>query len=74
MIGARTALRQVCMNLLVNAIEAMPDGGILKVASTALDKNIYVEITDQGVGITADELNRVLDPWHWFSWMGYVEY
>jgi len=57
-------IRQVILAILVNATEAMPNGGTLRV-STALDKrqqNVEVRIRDTGVGIPPEVLPHIFDP------------
>jgi signal transduction histidine kinase len=63
-IGAPNGLRQVCMNVLVNAIEAMPNGGTLRIASQVQGSTARVTFTDSGVGIPPSVLRRVFDPFY----------
>lgn len=62
----RTELQQVLINLLVNAIHAMPDGGRLTVRTFDSDIEercgIMIEVTDTGVGMSAEVLKKVFDP------------
>jgi two-component system, LuxR family, sensor kinase FixL len=63
----RQALRQVFLNLLTNALDAMPQGGTLTVRVSAdgpagHPRAVVVEVTDTGVGIPPDLLPRVMDP------------
>ena len=62
----RTELQQVLINLLVNAIHAMPDGGRLTVRTFDSDieerRGILIEVTDTGVGMSAEVLKKVFDP------------
>jgi signal transduction histidine kinase/DNA-binding response OmpR family regulator len=55
-------IRQVFLHLIRNSLEAMPDGGLLRIAATEDDQCITVSITDTGTGIAADTLPRVKDP------------
>lgn len=59
----RDKLNQVVLNLLLNAIQAMPNGGVLQVR-TALDGELaVVSIIDSGVGISPENLQHVFDPY-----------
>ena len=55
---------QALLNLYLNGIQAMDEGGMLSVKSTlAKGGEIKLEITDTGKGIDADEVNKVFDPY-----------
>ena len=57
-----TMLRQALMNLAVNAVQAMPDGGALSLACDAAGAGrVLIRVRDTGVGIPADQLARVFD-------------
>ncbi|EKF19578.1 sensor histidine kinase [Nitratireductor pacificus] len=62
----RTELQQVLVNLIVNAIHAMPDGGVLRLATADRDLDgrpgLVVEVADTGVGMSAELLRKVFDP------------
>ena len=62
----RTELQQVVINLIVNAIHAMPDGGSLTLRSSDADRDgvpgIVIEVADTGIGIGADVVEKVFDP------------
>lgn len=55
-------LQQVFLNLFLNAIQAMPDGGTLTVKSFVNDGKVKIDVTDSGVGIPQDNLDKVFDP------------
>ncbi len=54
-------LQQVFLNLLLNAKEAMPGGGRLRV-STLVNGHVAAMITDSGTGIAPENLKRIYDP------------
>jgi len=56
-------LQQVFINLFLNAIQAMPNGGLLSArGKTTEDGAIEVDVTDTGVGIPEEHLGSVFDP------------
>ena len=70
--GSEDQLKQVFLNLVINSLEAMPYGGLLRIrAETTLKPgssgsgagHIIVIIQDTGVGIPADQLPRLFDPY-----------
>jgi PAS domain S-box-containing protein len=59
----RQQLRQVFLNLLTNALDAMPQGGVLTLRVCAQNlKRVIVEVADTGVGIPPEHLTRVTEP------------
>ncbi|GIW39703.1 MAG: hypothetical protein KatS3mg076_0280 [Candidatus Binatia bacterium] len=57
------ALRQIFLNLITNAIQAMPNGGELRLRTHLLPGNrIRLEFRDTGVGIPKEHLRRIFDP------------
>lgn len=55
-------LIQVFINILINALDAIKGEGILKVKSKFDKKNIYVSITDDGIGMDQDIIDKIFDP------------
>jgi two-component system sensor histidine kinase HydH len=55
-------LRQLLLNLAMNALDAMPDGGTLTVAVEASADSVAVHISDTGPGIAAQVLPRLFEP------------
>jgi len=55
-------LVQVFLNLILNAGQAMPEGGTITIVGTCTGENVTVEITDTGPGIPPDIIDRIFDP------------
>jgi signal transduction histidine kinase len=60
--GDRNQLQQVMVNVLTNAIQAMPHGGKLTVSSWEEDGRCGVRISDTGEGIPEEQAERIFDP------------
>jgi signal transduction histidine kinase len=59
--GDESTLRQVLLNLVQNALEAVEPGGHVRVAVRERDQDVVVEIADDGVGIPEADLERVFE-------------
>lgn len=57
-------LRQVVWNLLLNAADAMPDGGTISVRCRGLEHAVEIEVRDTGVGIPPDVIEHIFDPFY----------
>jgi len=55
-------LKQVLLNLVMNAIQAMPQGGTIVLAARQNGDTVSLDVQDQGCGISEDNLDRVFDP------------
>jgi signal transduction histidine kinase len=59
-----SSVRGALMNLILNAIEAMPEGGVLNVAIDRTDEMLRLEITDTGRGIAEEEVKKIFEPFY----------
>jgi len=57
-------LKQVLLNLCRNAVEAMPEGGILQLRAVRDVREVILEVSDTGVGIPACEMGRIFEPFY----------
>ncbi len=55
-------VERILLNLLTNAVQAMPDGGDLRILCQRQGGEVIVEVTDTGVGISEETLRKVFDP------------
>jgi len=56
-------LRQVLLNLITNAVQAMPEGGELRLETAPIGRDrVRLVIGDTGVGIPGERLNKIFDP------------
>ena len=59
-------LKQVILNLVINAIEAMPSGGELNIATQIGEKGqwAYIAVRDQGIGLTPQVREHIFEPFY----------
>ncbi|MDA8079082.1 MAG: cache domain-containing protein [Nitrospiraceae bacterium] len=60
----RGQLSQVIVTIILNAVDAMPDGGTLSIRSRVKDAGIAIDFEDTGVGMDREKLARIFDPLH----------
>jgi two-component system sensor histidine kinase HydH len=60
--GDQDRLGQVLLNLLQNAVQAMPDGGTLNIDAHSKGKKVLVSVSDTGQGINAEDQERIFEP------------
>ncbi|TDF37386.1 HAMP domain-containing histidine kinase [Alteromonadaceae bacterium M269] len=62
--GQASEINQIFINLFVNANHACEPSGTLKVKSYATASDVVVEVSDDGMGIPQDRINKIFDPFH----------
>jgi signal transduction histidine kinase len=60
--GQMGALREVVMNLILNAVDAMPRGGRLALTTRHVDTGVELQISDTGEGMSEEVRRRIFDP------------
>ena len=57
-------LHRAISNLVLNAIDAMPEGGILTLRTRDSGDKIFIEVADTGTGLTQDQCNNIFTPYY----------
>ena len=58
----RIHVQQTMVNLLMNAAQAMPEGGRIQIRTGMNDQYVFIAITDTGIGIKDEDLDRIFEP------------
>ncbi len=62
--GNKDEIKQVLINIIKNAIEAIGNDGLLQIDAFAKDQDIFVKITDNGPGMTKEQLSKIGTPFY----------
>ena len=57
-------LYQAFLNIFINAMQAMPDGGTLSISAKSANGGLWVTFDDQGSGIAKDVMEKIWDPFY----------
>jgi signal transduction histidine kinase len=68
--GNASVLQQVFVNLFMNAIDAMPNGGSLSICMEKVGAEVLIHIVDTGCGMSSTEMDRIFDPFYTTSPVG----
>jgi signal transduction histidine kinase len=60
--GYANQIQQVYLNLIVNAMDAMPEGGTIEIGLTVNTNGIELWFKDQGIGMDAETKSHIFDP------------
>ena len=60
-VGDRSRLEQVMMNIIGNAIKYTPDGGHIRITAGATEDSVWMEVCDDGIGIPEKDRDRIFD-------------
>ncbi len=59
--GDRSLIEQVMMNVVGNSIKYTPDGGTITVDAGVAGQSVWMEVSDNGIGIPAKDRDRIFD-------------
>jgi two-component system sensor histidine kinase PilS (NtrC family) len=60
----RERVRQILWNLLLNAAQAMPKGGGIRISGERVGVRVRLMVSDDGVGVENKDINRLFDPFY----------
>jgi signal transduction histidine kinase/ActR/RegA family two-component response regulator len=61
-VGDAAELREAMTNLILNAVDAMPEGGALTLSTALVDGRIEITVADTGLGMPPDVRDKIFDP------------
>ncbi|MBK9247498.1 MAG: hypothetical protein IPM69_05145 [Ignavibacteria bacterium] len=62
--ATKTQIEQVLLNLMLNARDAMPDGGTITITSSTQNNRAFITIADTGIGIPEDKIASIFEPFY----------
>jgi len=63
-LAGASLMEQVVINLLLNAIKAMPNGGTIDIIAEQTDGEVLLRVTDTGEGISQEDRDKIFDPFY----------
>jgi CheY-like chemotaxis protein len=61
-LGDGSELREAMTNLILNALDAMPEGGMLTISTALVEERVEIAVADTGLGMPAEVRDKVFDP------------
>lgn len=62
--GEKNQLAQVFLNMLKNAIDALPNGGKINISSSLYEGNAMISIRDNGIGMSPEQVSKIGEPFY----------
>lgn len=62
--GNISDIRNLTTNLIFNAVDAMPDGGLITITAEEYNQLAFIRISDTGTGMTEDTIEKIFDPFY----------
>lgn len=62
--GSPSQLQQVFLNILINAIHAVGEDGVISINAWSDDNKIFIKFSDNGVGIKKENISKIFDPFY----------
>ncbi|NQT15134.1 MAG: response regulator [Planctomycetes bacterium] len=62
--GDPAEIRQMLVNLVFNAVDAMPEGGTILIDLRSTDESVTMQVSDTGIGMNEEEQRRCLEPYY----------
>lgn len=62
--GIESEIREALINLVFNAVDAMPEGGEIVIKTGIKNDIIQIEVTDTGTGMTPEQLSKCMEPFY----------
>lgn len=59
----KTRLKQILLNVLKNALETSRDGGKVEIKTTRYDNDLYIDIKDEGYGVSKENVDKIFNPY-----------
>jgi len=63
-VGGDAEMREALTNLILNAVDALPEGGIIRVSTRMDGAAVVIEVSDTGIGMTPDVRERCFEPFY----------